>query len=198
MNKIQQLFGGLVPPYTCPLSGNVQELSVYGSSTGTVKIRLGIYSSLGVLVGEGTSAVSLTAADSSDIWRGHMTQDSVKAAGGVSPCVLVAGQQYYLVFCEDTDQFNIWYKLYGSPADQYYQTGTDYTAGMPTNLPAYYTWQGEEITIRCNVTSAATTQDSLFVNVGGTWNPIFAAYYYTGGQWDPVIEVQTYTGGSWQ
>lgn len=79
--------------FACPGTGNqnIQELSclVFGSS-GTY--RVGIYTTAGVLVAEGTSAITLTGA--SLAWRGHLTQADVKAAGGSSPGVLTGGTSY--------------------------------------------------------------------------------------------------------
>src|SRR6476659_1726674 len=76
--------------YTCPGTGdqNIQELSIFAFGSGA-HFRVGVYTTAGALVAEGTSSILITGAALA--WQGHMTQASVKAAGGVSPGVLVGG-----------------------------------------------------------------------------------------------------------
>jgi len=118
--------------YSCPGSGsqNIQELSIFAFGSGA-HFRGGVYTTAGALVAEGTSSVLITGAASS--WQGHMTQASVKAAGGVSPGVLTGGVSYKIAVSIDTNVISNWSKL---DAVQTNYNLTDYTAGMVANLPA--------------------------------------------------------------
>lgn len=142
--------------YACPGSGNqnIQELSIFAFGS-TAHFRLGVYTTAGVLVAEGTSSILITGAVLA--WQGHMTQASVKAAGGVSPGVLVGGTSYKIALTIDTNTISNIGKI---DAVQTNTVATDYTAGMPANLPGspgsfnfLYCW-------RCGVDPAVTIPDT--------------------------------------
>ena len=145
-----------VATFACPGSGNqnIQELSAYiDRNAVTVSIRLGVYDSTGAtLIAEGTAAQALAGAGLA--WQGHMTQADVKAAGGVSPGVLVGGVSYILglAFGSAGGSANLGYTTGGS-ADNY--KVTDYTGGMPEPLPTPDGSAGYRSCVRCGVDPAA-------------------------------------------
>lgn len=158
--------------YTCPGSGsqNIQELSAYCMRSGgtAVNVRLGVYTTAGALVAEGTGEVAVTG--SSNAWQGHMSQSAVKAAGGSSPGVLTGGTNYYLVFaCDGTVSQAL---LLGGAATYKY-TASDYTGGMPSDISgSFFTTDAgagseSQQTIRCGVDAAPAA---------GVWFPKRNAY----------------------
>ena len=141
----------LADTFLCPGTGNqnIQDLSIYCYQSGAVNIRLGIYSG-NTLIAEGTAEIAVTTTPS---WQGHMTQASVKAAGGSSPGVLVGGQVYTLAYTADvTSQPVVGYKDPIGNGTNY--GGTDYTGGMPTTLPSYENASLRKY-VRCGVEPAA-------------------------------------------
>lgn len=141
--------------FACPGSGNqnIQELSAYVYQTQAVNIRLGVYTTAGVLVAEGTGEIAVVANGGAYAWQGHMTQASVKAAGGASPGVLVGGTSYKLALSCDYNGSALQFGYTGTNANDYYKL-TDYTGGMPANLPAS-DGQAYQYCIRCGVEAAA-------------------------------------------
>ena len=140
--------------FACSGTGNqnIQELSCFLFTTGTVHMRVGVYNSAGtVLVAEGTA--SITVAGGSLAWQGHMAQANVKAAGGASPGVLVGGTSYRLAFALDATISNFG-KSDG--VQSHYTVGTDYTGGMPSALPAQTDVINFLYCIRCGVDPAAS------------------------------------------
>jgi hypothetical protein len=137
--------------FKCPGSGNqiIQELSLYCYQTHAVNIRIGVYSG-GQLVAEGTSEVAVIANGGSPIWQGHMTQASIKAAGGSSPGILVGGQSYTFAFTCDYAGSALFarYMYDGSGPSRY--NFSDYTNGMISTLPSGNTANGV-YEIRCGV-----------------------------------------------
>ncbi len=118
--------------YTCPGSGNqnIQELSAYVYSATGGHIRMGVYlGSSNALIAEGTAEITVT---STHGWQGHMTQASVKAAGGVSPGVLVGGVEYHFGMAIDDNAIHISDTIQLTNKSDY-MTG-DYTGGMATTL----------------------------------------------------------------
>ena len=145
--------------YTCPGSGsqNIQELSVSCYQVGAANIRLGVYNSTGTtLIAEGTSEVAVAANGGAPAWQGHMTQASVKAAGGSSPGVLTGGASYRLAISQDAAN-NLKYNLLTTGAAGLFSGKfTDYTGGMPSALPVPdFQPSDAEPSIRCGVDPAS-------------------------------------------
>lgn len=140
--------------YSCPGSGsqNIQELSLYGYRSGNpVNIRLGVYSSNGLsLIAEGVAEVAVNTTPG---WQGHMTQASVKAAGGSSPGVLVGGTSYKFCFTTDLGASSMRVS-YGS-GNIHYLSDADYTGGMPANLSSLTSTASEQFHMRCGVDPVA-------------------------------------------
>lgn len=144
--------------YSCPGSGNqnIQEISILcgKDEVTTPNIRLGVYNTSDALVAEGTGVIALVESPS---WQGHMTQASVKTAGGSSPGVLIGGVSYRMVVANDggTYEFACVQQINGSKFVE-----TDYTGGLPETLFAgtstNYLW-----TIRCGVDPAAAGPSNI-------------------------------------
>jgi hypothetical protein len=138
--------------FACPGSGNqnIQDLSVRCRPSGSCNVRLGVYSSDGsTLIAEGTGEVAISGAGYS--WQGHMTQASVKAAGGSSPGVLVGGTSYRLAWTQDGG----WYVPVQTGYGGIHYYATDYTGGMPANTSGLTgTWGTGRHHIRCGVDAA--------------------------------------------
>lgn len=145
--------------YACPGSGNqnIQELSFqcHMNNAGSgQKVRMGIYTTAGALVAEGTAAITIVG--NTLAWQGHMTQADVKAAGGVSPGVLVGGTSYY-IGCYSTGGTD--YVYYGDDngagtQDQFVDD-INYTTGMPATLPGM-SGLGYAMCVRCSVDPASS------------------------------------------
>jgi len=145
--------------FACPGSGsqNIQELSAYCYIfLSTPHVRLGVYNSGGTtLIAEGTGSVAITGAALA--WQGHMTQASVKAAGGASPGVLVGGTSYVLALTEDSSGG---INFGNSAGTTNLVNGTSYLAGMPASLPGSPINAGSIYCIRCGVDPAVTIPDT--------------------------------------
>lgn len=148
-----------VATFVCPgsvgVNQNIQELSIYIDRNGvTGSIRLGVYSSDGTtLIAESTSAIAL--AGTGLTWQGAMTQAAVKAAGGVSPGILVGGTSYRLAFANGAGfdgSPNLGYTT-GGTSDNY--TLADYSSGMPASIPGGSA-AGYRSCVRCGVDPAAS------------------------------------------
>lgn len=137
--------------FTCPGSGsqNIQELSCYIFGA-NVSLRLGVYDAGNNLIAEGTSAIVVTGAAYS--WQGHMTQASVKAAGGVSPGVLVGGTAYKIAWARNANAASVTFG--GTTGADNYKLA-DYTAGMIATLPAADGTDALAHCVRCGVDPAS-------------------------------------------
>ncbi len=146
--------------YTCPGSGtqNIQELSAYVSKGApAVNMRMGVYTSVSspVLVAEGIGEVAVVGTLA---WQGHMTQVSVKAAGGSSPGQLTGGAEYIFAVTVDYAGSSILIGSYTRSANtaSMYNT-TDNTGGMPSGLSSGTDAGGQEYNLRCGVDPAGVS-----------------------------------------
>jgi hypothetical protein len=147
----------LMHEYTCPGYGpqNIQELSLKCYQTQAVNIRLGVYTTAGVLVAEGTGQVAVSANGGVPTWQGHMTQAAVKAAGGASPGVLQGGTNYLFAYSMDvTAVLHDRVLVTGASGELRYAIDVDSTGGMPANLPSYESGGTAEVALRCKVVKA--------------------------------------------
>jgi hypothetical protein len=154
--------------YTCPGSGTqaIQELSFWCSldASSARNLRLGVYNSAGTsLIAEGTGEVAM--AGGAQAWQGHMTQASVKAAGGSSPGILVGGTSYMLaVTIENGNSPTLANNKYvGSLSGKVKENGSaDYTAGMPSDLTALSTYNyNSEFALQCGVQATVVFQETF-------------------------------------
>jgi hypothetical protein len=164
--------GSYVTGFTSPGSGattwTVVELSGYIRSRGGIsgRVRLGLYDAAGTtLVCEGTNYLSIANTETDYAWKGHIGVETVKAAGGVSPCTITGGTVYKIGITFNNTALEH-YRVSGATSGFWTYDGTDNTAGMPAAIPAdsastYY------YTTRCGVVQ---------VGVGAARRPFSLAF----------------------
>lgn len=129
--------------WVAPVSGTLRELSAYVKPlSGTVTIRVGLYTSTGNLVAESDEVVVVGPGYA---WQGAMTAAQLRPVGGNlgNPVGVTAGTAYRLAFAETSGgDCGVGYELGGGNGDVMYSFNTDYSAGLPLTLGSGSSWSG--------------------------------------------------------
>ena len=149
--------------FACPGSGSrtVEELSALcWKMTGATipKIRGGIWTTAGVLVGE-SDEVSVAGTASPGTWQGGMSAAAIRPKGGsLGDAVTITGGTSYLLGVAETNlgALGMRYQSGGSSGDVEYQVQVDYSAGLPDIQYSRWTdWSGWW-NVRCGLTQQTT------------------------------------------
>lgn len=134
--------------FICPGVGPqiVTELSAWVAIfSGTPKIRLAIYNSLGALVGQGSGTVNVVGAGLS--WQGHN-----QAGLTPNPIVLIGGQSYrFGIAREASGVLSTVIETGHTLGDVNYDPAVDLTGGWPATIPSETAYNSFLCSIRCFV-----------------------------------------------